>query len=171
MIVSWEIKSKQRTKSQIVNLFIDIGKKRKKLLSTIRERRLAHCHFFFFLALFPFLLRYTLRSHFPSVLIVRFFQIFSIGPSLMISTLYDLQQVIHLCFFFFFYVVATILTMNMVIKLSGRYHNIDDDVKTFPAAEPISWLEDVTNCSSVSPVELFKNRRRVDIEKIVCTIL
>lgn len=102
MIVSWEIKSKQRTKSQIVNLFIDIGKKRKKLLSTIRERRLAHCHFFFFLALFPFLLRYTLRSHFPSVLIVRFFQIFSIGPSLMISTLYDLQQVIHLCFFFFF---------------------------------------------------------------------
>lgn len=48
MIVSWEIKSKQRTKSQIVNLFIDIGKKRKKLLSTIRERRLAHCHFFFF---------------------------------------------------------------------------------------------------------------------------
>lgn len=52
--------------------------------------------------------------------------------------------------------------------MSGRYHNIDDDVKTFPAAESISWLEDVTSCSSVSPVELFKNRRRVDIEKI-CT--
>ena len=169
MIVSWEIKSKQRTKSQIVNLFIDIGKKRIKLLSTIRERRLAHCHFFFFWHCFPFLL------HFEVTLSFRFNCPFF--SNIFYRTFVDDINALRSptsnssLFFFFFYVVATILAMNMVIKLSGRYHNIDDDVKTFPAAEPISWLEDVTNCSSVSPVELFKNRRRVDIEKIVCTIL
>lgn len=109
-------------------------------------------------------LRYTLRSHFPSVLIVRsniFYRTFVDDINALRSPTSNSSL---------FYVVATILAMNKVIKLSGRYHNIDDDVKTFPAAEPISWLEDVTNCSSVSPVELFKNRRRVDIEKI-CTIL
>ena len=171
MIVSWEIKSKQRTKSQIVNLFIDIGKKRKKLLSTIRERRLAHCHFFFFFGTVSL----SSTIHFEVTLSFRFNCPFF--SNIFYRTFVDDINALRSpasnfsLFFFFFYVVATILTMNMVIKLSGRYHNIDDDVKTFPAAEPISWLEDVTNCSSVSPVELFKNRRRVDIEKIVCTIL